>query len=142
MLKNFTIFVGFFCLVQLVQFHQTRRFLYLSWVWCRWCSSKKTKYSTDTEDFLISVEFGAVGAVGAVQVQFKKAKILNWRRRFPYLSWVWCSWCSRCSKILNLIKFIFEFLKIWNWHNFCQNLFIIKILSHTRYFIMWCVFFA
>ena len=27
------------------------------------CSSKKTKYSTDVEDFCVSVEFGAVGAV-------------------------------------------------------------------------------
>ena len=36
------------------------------------CSSKKTKL-TDTEDFYISVEL-VVGAVGAVQVQFKKAK--------------------------------------------------------------------
>ena len=30
---------------------------------------KKAKNSTDTEDFYISVEFGAVGAVGAVKFQ-------------------------------------------------------------------------
>ena len=28
-----------------------------------------TRYSTDVEDFCISVEFGAVGAVGAVKFQ-------------------------------------------------------------------------
>ena len=30
---------------------------------------KKAKNSTDVEDFYISVEFGAVGAVGAVKFQ-------------------------------------------------------------------------
>ena len=103
--------------VQLVQFIRHRRFPYLSWVWCSRCSS------------------------GAVQVQFKKAKILNWRRRFLCLSWVWCSWCSWCSKFFKPININFWFLKIWNLTYFCQILCIVKNHSLTHDISLYVVFF-
>ena len=131
-------------MVQLVQFIRHRRFLYLSWVWCSrcsWCSSGAVGAVHQTPKISLS-QLSLVQLV-QLQVQFKKAKILNWHRRFPYLSWVWCSWCSWCSKFFKPYKIYFWNFENWNWHNFLSKSVHNKnTLSHTIFhyvMIFFCI---
>ena len=61
---SFILFLVWCSLVQLGAVHQTPK---ISLSQLSLVSSKKAKYLTNAEDFCISVEFGAVGAVGAVK---------------------------------------------------------------------------